>query len=173
MKTDYFRTNIHDLLNFILHFLYYFLLELHEYQWALRIPTTSTWSLPCWDTQSIGIPSPVPIDVGDFGLEGIIILRRIEGFGLPSISEPGTGHGIPDAASPVQSRGGQSPPSNCWQHFLMHPRIHHYTPLVFLAIRAHCSFVTNMLLSGHLSPSPQSFSLAGQLIACCQLGTST
>ena len=52
------------LLNSVLHFLYDFVLEPKEYQWALLVPTTTTWCLPSWDTQPIGIPSPVPINVG-------------------------------------------------------------------------------------------------------------
>jgi len=143
------------LLNSVLHFLYDFVLEPKEYQWALLVPTTTTWCLPSWDTQPIGLPSPVPINVGCFG--------------LPSISEPRTGHSIPDVTSPVQRRGGESPPSTCWQHFLLQPRI----PLAFLAIRAHYSLVANLFLSGHSGPSPQSSSPEGQLIACRQLETST
>ena len=45
-------------------------------------------------------------------------------------------------ASPRQSRGRVSPASTCWPMiFLMHPRI----TLVFLAIRAHCWLMVNLL----------------------------
>lgn len=77
--------------------------------------------------------------------------HALEALCLFWTEEPRIGHSTPDVVIPGQRRGGRDPPSTCWPHILMHPRM----PLVFLSTRAQCWFMV-MVLS---TRTPRPFSV--------------